>query len=165
MARRGLLVSLLTAAIGVLLGVFLLSARRVQVFPALSALGTAAVLLGVGLVVPLDVRAETGTLTVGAVQGNVGEPGLGSFANRGEVLTNHVDGTMALLDQVEPGELDVVLWPENGSDLDPQTNPDVAADIDAAASAVGAPILVGAQEFPETGAGTTCRCCGRPGRA
>lgn len=147
----GLLVSLLTAAIGVLLAVFLLEARRVRSMPALCALGTAAVLLGVGLVVPLDTRAETGTLKIGAVQGNVGEPGLGSFANRGEVLQNHVDGTVALLDEVDPGELDVVLWPENGSDLDPQTTPDVAADIDAAATAVGAPVLVGAQEFPETG--------------
>ncbi|MBE7700361.1 apolipoprotein N-acyltransferase [Oerskovia sp. Sa1BUA8] len=147
----GLLVSLLTAAIGVLVAVFLVEARRVRTLPALCSLGTAAVILGVGLVVPLDVRPETGTLTVGAVQGNVGEPGLGSFANRGEVLQNHVDGTLALLEEVEPGELDVVLWPENGSDLDPQTTPDVAADIDAAASAVDAPVLVGAQEFPETG--------------
>ncbi|MBD7980565.1 apolipoprotein N-acyltransferase [Oerskovia merdavium] len=147
----GLLVSLLTAAIGVLLAVFLLESRRLKVFPALCSLATAAVLLGVGLVVPLDVRAETGTLAIGAVQGNVDEPGLGSFANRGVVLQNHVDGTLALLDEVDPGELDVVLWPENGSDLDPQTTPDVAADIDEAASAVGAPILVGAQEFPESG--------------
>ncbi|MHA7132995.1 apolipoprotein N-acyltransferase [Oerskovia turbata] len=146
-----LLVSALTVAIGVLVAVFALEARRVRALPALSSLGVAAVLLGVGLVVPLDTRAETGTLKVGAVQGNVSEPGLGSFANRGEVLQNHVDGTLALLDEVEPGELDVVLWPENGSDLDPQTTPDVAADIDEAASAVGAPILVGAQEFPETG--------------
>jgi apolipoprotein N-acyltransferase len=146
-----LLVSLLTAAIGALVAVFAIEARRVRAVPALSALGVAAVLLGVGLVVPLDTRAETGTLKVGAVQGNVAEPGLGSFANRGEVLQNHVDGTLALLDEVEPGELDVVLWPENGSDLDPQTTPDVAADIDEAASAVGAPLLVGAQEFPETG--------------
>jgi apolipoprotein N-acyltransferase len=146
-----LLVSALTVAIGVLVAVFALEARRVRALPALSSLGVAAVLLGVGLVIPLDTRAETGTLKIGAVQGNVSEPGLGSFANRGEVLQNHVDGTLALLDEVEPGELDLVLWPENGSDLDPQTTPDVAADIDEAASAVGAPILVGAQEFPETG--------------
>ncbi|GII99110.1 apolipoprotein N-acyltransferase [Sediminihabitans luteus] len=108
--------------------------------------------VGVGsLLVPLDTRAQSGTLRVGAVQGNVSEPGLESFANRGEVLDNHLDGTRALLRQVDPGDLDVVLWPENGSDLDPQTTPDVAAAIDDAATAVGAPILVGAQEFPETG--------------
>ncbi|WP_423464598.1 apolipoprotein N-acyltransferase [Promicromonospora sp. MS192] len=94
--------------------------------------------------------AEQGTLWVGAVQGNVGEPGLGAFANRAEVLNNHLEGTYTLAGDFA-GELDVVLWPENGSDLDPQTAPDVARGLDAAATAVGAPILVGAQEFPETG--------------
>ncbi|WP_125775938.1 apolipoprotein N-acyltransferase [Antribacter gilvus] len=117
-----------------------------------------AVLLGAAFVVgplalplpsPDDLTDEA--LQVGAVQGNVGEPGLGSFANRAEVLNNHLDGTRALLDEVDPGDLDVVLWPENGSDLDPQTTRDVARDIDAAAVDVEAPILVGAQEWPETG--------------
>lgn len=94
--------------------------------------------------------AEDGTLWAGAVQGNVGEPGLGAFANRAEVLNNHLEGTYTLAEDFA-GELDVVLWPENGSDLDPQTTPDVARGLDEAATAVGAPILVGAQEFPESG--------------
>ncbi|MFJ3406901.1 apolipoprotein N-acyltransferase [Promicromonospora sp. NPDC090134] len=94
--------------------------------------------------------AEDGQLWAGAVQGNVGEPGLGAFANRAEVLNNHLEGTYVLAEDFA-GELDVVLWPENGSDLDPQTAPDVARGLDAASTAVGAPILVGAQEFPETG--------------
>jgi apolipoprotein N-acyltransferase len=92
---------------------------------------------------------QDGTLRVGAVQGNVAEPGLGSFANRAEVLNNHLEGTYALAQR--DVDLDVVLWPENGSDLDPQEAPDVAAALDDAASAVGAPILVGAQEYPDTG--------------
>ncbi|WP_419707307.1 apolipoprotein N-acyltransferase [Promicromonospora sp. NFX87] len=94
--------------------------------------------------------AQDGTLWAGAVQGNVGEPGLGAFANRAEVLNNHLEGTYTLAEDFA-GELDVVLWPENGSDLDPQTTPDVARGLDDAATAVGAPILVGAQEFPESG--------------
>ncbi|WP_353050430.1 apolipoprotein N-acyltransferase [Cellulosimicrobium sp. Marseille-Q4280] len=119
--------------------------------PVVVPLLVAGALVAAPLLVPLDTRAQAGTLEVGAVQGNVGEPGLGSFANRAEVLNNHLDGTVALLDQVDPGDLDVVLWPENGSDLDPQEAPEVAAAIDDAAREVGAPILVGAQEFPETG--------------
>nr|WP_123308737.1 apolipoprotein N-acyltransferase [Cellulomonas sp. PhB143] len=149
------LVSFLVAAVGVLLGVALL-ALGAQAVPRRAGAGVvvvavAGVLLVVPLAIPLATDAQDGTLRTGAVQGNVDEPGLGSFANRGEVLQNHVDGTKALLEQVDPGDLDVVLWPENGSDLDPQTNPDVAADIDDAARTVGAPILVGAQEFPESG--------------
>jgi apolipoprotein N-acyltransferase len=123
--------------------------RPVLVVPA--ALLAAAALVAAPLLVPLDDRAQSGTLEVGAVQGDVAEPGLGSFANRAEVLNNHLDGTLALLDQVDPGDLDVVLWPENGSDLDPQEAPDVAAAIDDAAREVGAPVLVGAQEYPATG--------------
>ncbi|WP_418276853.1 apolipoprotein N-acyltransferase [Isoptericola jiangsuensis] len=88
-------------------------------------------------------------LLAGAVQGNVTEPGLGSFANRAEVLNNHLRGTYELA--ARDADLDVVLWPENGSDLDPQEADDVAAALDDAASAVDAPILVGAQEYPETG--------------
>ncbi|MCB7137516.1 apolipoprotein N-acyltransferase [Cellulosimicrobium marinum] len=156
------LVSLLVALVGALLATALLTllpARTPRpahgtaraLLPAGTALLACGALVTAPALLPLDVRAQAGTLEVGAVQGNVGEPGLGSFANRAEVLNNHLDGTRALLDTVDPGELDVVLWPENGSDLDPQEAPDVAAAIDAAAQDVGAPILVGAQEFPETG--------------
>ncbi|MFD6175936.1 MULTISPECIES: apolipoprotein N-acyltransferase [unclassified Isoptericola] len=103
--------------------------------------------------------AQAGVLRAGGVQGNVSEPGEGSFANRAEVLNNHLDGTYAIADEQAAGDfgdgptdgVDVVLWPENGSDLDPQTTPEVGDAIDAAARAVDAPILVGAQEYPATG--------------
>jgi apolipoprotein N-acyltransferase len=39
---------------------------------------------------------------------------------------------------------DLVLWPENSSDIDPYTNADAAREIDRAARAIDAPILVGA---------------------
>ncbi|BDZ43627.1 hypothetical protein GCM10025865_29260 [Paraoerskovia sediminicola] len=147
------LVSFLVAVVGGILAVVTLAvlARSTRVAPLLVGLGVAGALVVAPLLVPLDTEAQSGTLEVGAVQGNVGDPGLGAFANRGEVLQNHVDGTYALLDEVDPGDLDVVLWPENGSDLDPQTALDVADDIDAAAQSVDAPILVGAQEFPADG--------------
>ncbi len=117
----------------------------------LVATATAAVVLGAGLLVPLDTRAEVGTLRVGAVQGNVPTPGQDAFAQQREVLHNHATGTEALLSQVEPGELDLVVWPENGSDVDPQVDDDAADEIDDAARAVDAPILVGTIEYPETG--------------
>jgi apolipoprotein N-acyltransferase len=39
---------------------------------------------------------------------------------------------------------DVVIWPENSSDIDPYTNADATREIDRAAAAIDAPILVGA---------------------
>ncbi|MBD5787476.1 apolipoprotein N-acyltransferase [Cellulosimicrobium terreum] len=145
------LVSFLVALVGALLAVALVAIVRDRWAGVVVPVAVAGALVAAPLLVPLDDRAESGTLEVGAVQGNVDEPGLGSFANRAVVLNNHLEGTRALLDQVDQGDLDVVLWPENGSDLDPQTNPDVAAAIDDAATEVGAPILVGAQEYPPTG--------------
>ncbi|ACZ30795.1 apolipoprotein N-acyltransferase [Xylanimonas cellulosilytica DSM 15894] len=103
--------------------------------------------------------AQSGVLKVGAVQGNVPVIGGTPYENAEGVLTNHLDGTRDLADDVDTRaaaggddpRLDVVLWPEDSSGWDPQETPAVARTLDAAAERVGAPILVGAQEFPETG--------------
>ena len=46
---------------------------------------------------------------------------------------------------------DLVLWPENSSDIDPLRNPDAAAQIDRAARAVGVPIVLGTVLVGEPG--------------
>lgn len=145
------LVSATVAAAGAALALAVLAARRFALLATLGRLALVVALVLVGLVIPMETRAEDGTLAVGAVQGNVAEPGLHAFDQRREVLDNHLAGTHALLDQVQPGDLDVVLWPENGTDIDPQVDAQAAADITAAAQAVDAPILLGTIEYPETG--------------
>lgn len=145
------LMSLVVAIIGALTGIAILAALRLNMLRLGVAGVTGMALIGVGLLIPLDTTAQDGQLRVGAVQGNVSNPGLGAFANRQEVLNNHVDGTHALLDQVEPGELDLVVWPENGTDIDPQEDAGAAELINNAAKEVGAPMLLGAQEYLQTG--------------
>ncbi|WP_456817498.1 apolipoprotein N-acyltransferase [Cellulomonas sp. URHB0016] len=116
--------------------------------------GPAAVVVVVavmGLALPLSTQEESGTLRIGAVQGNVPGTGLDAFGQREAVLDNHLTGTYALLDEVEPGELDVVLWPENGTDIDPQVDERAAGLIDEAAQAVDAPMLVGTVQYPRSG--------------
>ena len=145
---------LLTAAVvvvGVLLAQILLAARRLRVGPLVASAAVVGALLLVGLLVPLDTQAENGSLKVGAVQGNVPGTGLDAFGQREAVLDNHVEGTLALLDQVEPGDLDLVLWPENGTDIDPQVDQKAAGLIDGAAQAVDAPMLVGTVQYPPSG--------------
>jgi apolipoprotein N-acyltransferase len=86
-------------------------------------------------------------VSVAIVQGNVPRLGLDFNAQRRAVLDNHVEATLELARRVEAGEVarpDLVVWPENASDIDPLDNPDAAARIDQAAQAVGAPILLGA---------------------
>ncbi|WP_407675042.1 apolipoprotein N-acyltransferase [Nocardia puris] len=87
------------------------------------------------------------TLTVAAIQGSVPRLGLDFNAQRRAVLDNHVRRTEQLAEDVAAGRApqpDVVIWPENSSDIDPLRNADAAALITGASEAVGAPILVGA---------------------
>lgn len=87
------------------------------------------------------------TITVAAIQGSVPRLGLEFNAQRRAVLDNHVRRTFQLADEVAAGREprpDLVVWPENASDIDPLRNADAAAAITAASEAVGAPILVGA---------------------
>lgn len=140
------LVSALVAGLGILAAAAFLAARKARLLPGVACLGAVAIVPLLGLIVPLPTQAEVGTLRVGAVQGNVSEPGLGAFNNAREVIGNHAAGTLALA-QDHAGELDVVLWPENAADYNPRTDEQAAAEIDAAAAAIGAPILLGTQSY------------------
>ena len=82
-----------------------------------------------------------------AVQGNVPRPGLDFNAERRAVLDNHAKATLKAAGEVQAGEQpqpDLVVWPENASDIDPLRNPDAAAVINDAADAIRAPLIVGA---------------------
>ncbi|MGH3613073.1 MAG: apolipoprotein N-acyltransferase [Pseudonocardia sp.] len=85
-------------------------------------------------------------VTIAVVQGNVPRLGLDFNAQRRAVLDNHVRVTEQLAADVAAGRLpapDLVIWPENASDIDPLRNLDAAARIDAAARAIGVPVLLG----------------------
>lgn len=87
------------------------------------------------------------SITVAAIQGSVPRLGLDFNAQRRAVLDNHIRRTEELARAVAAGtaaQPDVVIWPENSSDIDPLRNADAYAEITAAARAVRAPILVGA---------------------
>ncbi|WP_284250130.1 apolipoprotein N-acyltransferase [Litorihabitans aurantiacus] len=113
------------------------------------AVGAALVVVAVpvaALAVPLDVRAQEGRASVGIVQGNVSEPGLGAFHNAREVIGNHSRGTIGLAGE-HAGELDVVLWPENAADYDPRTDDQARDAVELAAETIGAPIMLGTQSY------------------
>lgn len=87
------------------------------------------------------------TIAIGVVQGGTPQTGMGAMDVRRAVLENHVQETIKLAARVEIGEVpqpEIIIWPENSSDLNPYTEPDAALLIDQAAKAIGAPILVGA---------------------
>ncbi|MFC8299045.1 apolipoprotein N-acyltransferase [Micromonospora orduensis] len=101
----------------------------------------------VGLLVPVAAAGSGDTVTVAIVQGNVPRLGLDFNAQRQAVLNNHVDATIELAARATAGQQrrpDLVVWPENSSDIDPLRNPTAGARISQAADAIAAPILVGA---------------------
>lgn len=116
----------------------------------LAAAAPAAVAVGLGavsLLVPVAAAGSGDTVTVAIVQGNVPRLGLDFNAQRQAVLNNHVDATIELAARVTAGQQrrpDLVVWPENSSDIDPLRNPTAGARISQAADAIAAPILVGA---------------------
>src|SRR5699024_8011323 len=89
---------------------------------------------------------SAGQVNVAAIQGNVPRAGLDFAAQRRAVLNNHVQRTHELADSVVTGEAerpDVVIWPENSSDVNPFKDPDAYAAIDSAVTAIDAPVMVG----------------------
>ncbi|WP_085067022.1 apolipoprotein N-acyltransferase [Catenuloplanes japonicus] len=107
-------------------------------------LGAVAVAVS-GALVPVAAPAGD-TITVAIVQGNVPRLGLDFNAQRRAVLNNHVQGTLDLAARVTAGQErrpDLVIWPENASDVDPLKNTLAIEGITRATEAIGVPILVG----------------------
>ncbi len=109
-----------------------------------------------GLLAPAIGRpTATDTVTVGMVQGNV--PNVGEMSILGErmqVLNNHAQGVHELAAAVRAGEYprpDMVLLPENASDIDPFRDPVAWETIDDAAADAGVPLLWGMSRFNDDG--------------
>jgi apolipoprotein N-acyltransferase len=91
------------------------------------------------VVVPAFPTTATGSIRVGAVQGN-GPAGYFDRRAAGDLLNAQVAATVPLLDE----SLDVLLWPEGGIDSDPINRPATAATLDVLAERLDAPLIVNA---------------------
>ena len=106
-------------------------------------------LVGVGLSAMNLVRPRTDlpeTLSVGYVQGNA--PGGGIYGIGGPRTTtyNHLKETRVLMDKVAAGQVpqpDFVVWPENGTDMDPTTDTLTDQALKDAVAATKAPLFAG----------------------
>ena len=119
-----------------------------RVVPAL-ALAAAAGLALAGAALPAGQwGASSPTAEVAAVQGNV--PRAGTFAKQVQeaiVTENHAAATEQFAAQVRAGTRpapDLVIWPENSTDVDPGLSPSVYATIAGAVGVINRPVLVGA---------------------
>jgi len=138
------LLGFLLVLTGALVLVAVRAAVRRRVLRASLAAGAAAVIVLSGLAIPLTTNGRQ--VTVAIVQGNVPRTGMDAFGQREAVLSAHLQATHQLADDVRAGRVaapDVVIWPENASDIDPALDAEAFAAIDAAVKDVGVPVLVG----------------------
>ena len=144
------LVTFLTALAGTLLAYAVATAYATgspkRLLSAGAAVAGVATIVGLGFAVPIPAGGDR-SVTVALVQGNVPRLGLDFQGQRMAVVRNHVDATLDLARRIDSGDLprpDLVIWPENATDIDPYRDPEVRSLIDSAVRAVGVPTLVGA---------------------
>ena len=110
-----------------------------------NALGLAASVLALAtawlFIVPT--AAESGELTVAAVQGNA-NAGLFANAEKGTFLRNHIEATALMDSHPMKDEIDFIVWPENASDLNPQADPLAMAQVQSVVSTYKVPLILGA---------------------
>ena len=90
------------------------------------------------LVWPLWPVTTSGTIRVLGIQGNA-DAGLFAQYERGDNLRDHYRVNRALYGE----QVDVVIWPENASDIDPLRNKEAAAVVTEVVRGMGAPLVVG----------------------
>jgi apolipoprotein N-acyltransferase len=119
---------------------------RAMALPALAVVVTAGLAAAGGLL-SVDPTSGAKTAEVAAVQGNVPRArNLPEELNDTEVTGNHARATEQLAAQVKAGRTpapDLVVWPENSTDLDPFVYPAIHQQITSALGAIDRPILVG----------------------
>jgi apolipoprotein N-acyltransferase len=103
----------------------------------------AAVIALVPVLTPVGIfNPQVGESVVAAVQGNAKA---GLFANQtpGTILQNHLDASELIFSSPLADEVDLVVWPENASDLDPLRRAEARTKIEAFSSRVGASFTFG----------------------
>ncbi|HEU4949078.1 MAG TPA: apolipoprotein N-acyltransferase [Kribbella sp.] len=137
--------SFTVAFLGVL--VYALCRRRSALPTRAIALAAGVAIVGLSAAIPLSTDGDGKTVTAAMVQGNVPGKGLEFLGRARTVTRNHLAATLKLQQEVTAGTVakpDVVIWPENSTDIDPFKDAETKADIEQAVRAVGVPILVGA---------------------
>lgn len=106
--------------------------------PAMTRIGTAVLAVVAVLIIPAWPTTTSGSMRVGAVQGN-GPAGYFDAASPGTVMQTQIDETLKIIDE----DVDVVVWPEGSADLDPQRVTQSAAALDYLSRRMDAPFVIG----------------------
>ena len=137
--------SLLTFVVALLgslltLGIKHLSDRKL---PKKSMAASFLLLLLLPVLTPYGLTTEQlGERVIAGVQGNA-NAGLFSNVDKGTILQNHIDATELLVSSPLASEIELLVWPENASDIDPLRSIAAREKIEAVAAEIGAPFTFG----------------------
>lgn len=107
----------------------------------------ALIFFGTPAVVTLDASGTAGTMKVAAVQGNA-NAGLFAVNPAGSILDKHLVVSKDLVASARGEGLDLMVWPENSSDLDPNTMVEPGMKIsEFVTEELKAPLLFGTKTF------------------
>lgn len=91
------------------------------------------------LVIPAWPATASGTITIAAVQGN-GKAGYFDARQPGDILASQVSATLPIINR----KVDMIVWPEGATDIDPTRNAQAAAVLDYISGHMRAPLITGA---------------------
>ncbi len=118
--------------------------RSKRTLPATLSIG---VLIGVPFFLQLPEGEQTSSLKVAAIQGNA-NAGLFAINPPGSILGKHLTVSKELVDSGKAKDVDLMVWPENSSDLDPLNNTEARTLIsDFVTKELKAPLLFGNKTF------------------
>lgn len=117
------------------------------VFARLGAAGVGTLLFLAPTLVPLPKTQEAGEVSLAVVQGNVEIPMAQTFSVPHKVTGNHVRQTLSMLDR-DP-EIDLIIWGENATDLDPREDAETARLLTQTVEESGVPLLFGLMEYSD----------------
>jgi len=120
---------------------------RSRVWPAAALVASAALALSGAALPASQASPSDESAEVAAIQGNVPHArNLPDLWRATTVTQNHAAATEALAARVRSGAAlapDLVIWPENSSDVDPAYDPAIFNSIAGAVADIGTPVLVG----------------------
>ena len=132
------LLSFVIALLGALVAIAIKQRGVVSKLPFAAA---AIAVIVVPFLTPIGITTtQVDTKTIAAVQGDA-NAGLFSNVTPGTILKNHADATELVFEKGRP--VDLLVWPENASDLDPLRYPEAREVIERIATEINAPFVFG----------------------
>lgn len=112
----------------------------------LAVIGASGILAAAALGSSLPPAPARGSATLGWVQGGAPGGGIYGIGSARSTTIRHANETLELAGNIRSGrepQPDVVVWPENGTDMDPGSDPETKRLVNTSITAARAPLLVG----------------------